>query len=119
MKGSAPELHLAATLLVSLLILLSLSSISSARPLNDFSHLPATTSNLALPSDRTVMPMPEKEEHVLGVLEIRGGGGKGAYYGPLIFNMPPKGKVTPSGPSKGTNNLNSGRASPKNGGGPL
>jgi hypothetical protein len=86
------HLHLAATL--SLLILLSLSSISSsARPLNDFSHLATTTSNLALPSDRTATP--EKEGHVSGV-----------YYGPLILNMLPKGKVTPSGPSKGTNNLN-------------
>ncbi|CAJ2641702.1 unnamed protein product [Trifolium pratense] len=93
------HLRLAATLL----ILLSLSSLSSARPLNDFSHLPAT-SNLALPSDRTAM-MPEKEGHVSGVLEIRGGG-KAAAYGPLILNMLPKGKVPPSGPSKGTNNLN-------------
>ncbi|WJX34517.1 hypothetical protein P8452_22624 [Trifolium repens] len=87
------HLHLAATLLVSLLILLSLSSISSARPLNDFSHLATTSSNLALPTDRTAMP--EKEGHVSGV-----------YYGPLILNMLPKGKITPSGPSKGTNNLN-------------
>ncbi|PNX57536.1 hypothetical protein L195_g058744, partial [Trifolium pratense] len=42
---------------------------------------------------------------VSGVLEIRGGG-KAAAYGPLILNMLPKGKVPPSGPSKGTNNLN-------------
>ncbi|KAL5075329.1 hypothetical protein RYX36_014313 [Vicia faba] len=86
--------HLAATLLLSLLILL-ISSSSFARPLNDFSQLSAT-SNLILPSNRVI---PEKRGHVLVV-----GGGK--VNRPLILNMLPKGPVAPSGPSKGINNLN-------------
>jgi hypothetical protein len=48
--------------------------------LNDFSHFPATTSNLALPTDRTAMP--EKEGHMSGV-----------YYGPLILICFLKGKL--------------------------
>lgn len=81
--------HLAARLLLIiylLIIMLSCSSIFAARPLND-------EIALALPSDNRV----EKEYRV-------GCGGK--YGGAFIFNMLPKGTVPPSGPSKGTNNLN-------------
>lgn len=97
--------HLAAFLFVSLL-LISSSTPSSSRPLN-----------LALPSDRVVAPPAEEEEptghvsacghkRVVGKLPLPGtrlGGGK---YGSLVLNMLPKGPVPPSGPSKGTNNLN-------------
>lgn len=90
------NLHLAA----ALLILLSLiSSSSSARPLNDFIQL-AEASSITLPSERA-MPA-EKEGHI----SVVRGRGAAKSYGPLILNMLPKGKVPPSGPSKGTNNLN-------------
>ncbi|KAL5075328.1 hypothetical protein RYX36_014312 [Vicia faba] len=91
--------YLAATLLLSLLILLISSSSSSARPLNDFSQL-AATSNLELPSDRVVVMRPEKKGHV----SVVACGGK--VHGPFILNMLPKGTVPPSAPSKRHNNIN-------------
>ncbi|KAG4392836.1 hypothetical protein AAZX31_04G202400 [Glycine max] len=73
--------HLAAMLLLVFLLLTSSTSTSAD---NNFAATEPSL-NLALPSDRRVA------------------GGK---YGPMILNMLPKGPVPPSGPSKGTNNLN-------------
>ncbi|KAJ1384721.1 hypothetical protein SESBI_42283 [Sesbania bispinosa] len=102
--------HLAAVLLLFLFVI---SPSSAARPFNIHFNLPSTepTLNLALPTDRVEQPAgghvsPCDHMRVAGKLPSPGmrlGGGK---YGPMILNMLPKGKVPPSGPSKGTNNLN-------------
>ncbi|KAG5148394.1 hypothetical protein JHK82_015275 [Glycine max] len=101
-----------------LLVFLFLTS-SSARPLNDennYFSLAATepSLNLALPSDRVVVPEEPAPRHVsgcghtrvAGMLALPGTRLAGGKYGPMILNMLPKGPVPPSGPSKGTNNLN-------------
>lgn len=114
--------HLAVVLLAFVLLMITSSA---SRPLNDFSsNLAATepTFNLALPTDGVVMPEEEKikEEpaaagHVSSpcdhhMMRLAGsstsGGRKYKGTGALILNMLPKGKIPPSGPSKGTNDLN-------------
>ncbi|KAG5223430.1 hypothetical protein IMY05_C0964000200 [Salix suchowensis] len=104
-----------------LLIVISVSAPSSARPLSAdlLQSLTATEPalNLALPmenmDDVFVNPAVEKDsEHVLPChTEIGEGSDIGSArlagkFGPMILNLLPKGTVPPSGPSKGTNSLN-------------
>ncbi|KAJ0100958.1 hypothetical protein Patl1_06733 [Pistacia atlantica] len=99
-------------------ILLSHSSLSSARPLHDFmlqnidSGEPAAAAaaySIALPSDKVNSSEEEDDanngensEKEISVSTPRISG----KYQPLVLNILPKGTVPPSGPSKGTNDVN-------------
>ncbi|KAG6602588.1 hypothetical protein SDJN03_07821, partial [Cucurbita argyrosperma subsp. sororia] len=74
---------------LALILSLSVSSSSSARLLRDLSLSPAALPDLKLdtPADHTTALAVE--------------------YGALLLGFLPKGGIPPSGPSKGTNNLNS------------
>lgn len=90
--------HQYAAVLLVFLFLLS-SSPSSARLLN----------NIALPSQEEPAGHVSPCDHmsvVAGKLPSPGMKVAGGKYGALILNMLPKGTVPPSGPSKGTNNIN-------------
>lgn len=100
-KPKANHRYLASMLLVFLLLI-----ISSARPLSD------PTVNLALPSDRVVLPETPGRVSTCAHMRVAGkqpfpvtrlAGGK---HVPLVLNMLPKGPVPPSAPSHGINNLN-------------
>ncbi|KAL9313773.1 hypothetical protein ACSQ67_019225 [Phaseolus vulgaris] len=112
-KPQANHLHLASILL--LFLLLTSSTPSSARPFTGsyFSLGPThATFNLALPSERLVLP--ETPGRVSACAHMRVAGKQpfpvtrlaGVKHKPLVLNMLPKGPVPPSGPSKGINNLN-------------
>ncbi|BFG22975.1 hypothetical protein CerSpe_092490 [Prunus speciosa] len=111
-----------AQMLCVLLVLLAVSTCSSARLLNDQLHhleLPKAQNkhNVFLPEN------PSHEEahhqHVFPCHTVntdqassshlpaapRFGAAAAAKYGPLVLNLLPKGPTPPSGPSKGTNNL--------------
>ncbi|WVZ19604.1 hypothetical protein V8G54_006926 [Vigna mungo] len=100
-KPKANHRYLASMLLVFLLLITS-----SARPLSD------PTVNLALPSDRVVLP--ETPGRVSTCTHMRVAGKQpfpvtklaGGKHVSLVLNMLPKGPVPPSAPSKGINNLN-------------
>ncbi|KAJ0047212.1 hypothetical protein Pint_06639 [Pistacia integerrima] len=115
-------------------ILLSHSSLSSARPLHDFmlqnidSGEPAAAAaafSIALPSDKVNSSEEENDANNGEVSKVPSHGKapetnmknseKGisvstprisGKYQPLVLNILPKGTVPPSGPSKGTNDVN-------------
>ncbi|XVF24320.1 hypothetical protein REPUB_Repub13aG0117600 [Reevesia pubescens] len=108
--------------LVFFLFIFTSSSLSSARLLHDFvsNGLPATddqpTLNLALPVhdfdkylEQVVDPKPC--DHMIPIKDSHGHVGTlrsprlAGKYGPMILNMLPKGPVTSSGPSKGTDDV--------------
>ncbi|BAT79013.1 hypothetical protein LR48_Vigan04g087400 [Vigna angularis] len=103
-KPKANHRYLASMLL--LFLLLTSSTSSSARPLSD------PTVNLALPSDRVVLPETPERVSTCAHMRVaekqpfpvtRLGGGK---HVALVLNMLPRGPVPPSAPSHGINNLN-------------
>ncbi|KAL6980821.1 hypothetical protein U1Q18_022460 [Sarracenia purpurea var. burkii] len=105
------------TILIIFLIIVSQSS-SSARPVNGFypdSSLPATEPrplNLALLGEHggalsaTTSEKDYSSDHRALPCDQMGSKTLGGRYGPLFLSMLPKGSVTPSGPSKGTDNVN-------------
>ncbi|KAK7353536.1 hypothetical protein VNO80_18985 [Phaseolus coccineus] len=113
-KPQANHRHLASIPLL-LFLLLTSSTSSSARPFTDsYFSLAAThnTLNLALPSERLVLP--DTPGRVSACAHMRVAGKQpfpvsrvaAVKHTQLVLNMLPKGPVPPSGPSKGINNLN-------------
>lgn len=99
--------HHFASLLLLLLLLMTSSSFTSARLLNDFKVTPAepTVNDLALPTAGAVLPC--HMDHVAAAGKGTPAKRLAGKYGPLVLNMLPKGgHIPPSGPSKGTNNVN-------------
>ncbi|KAL6131703.1 hypothetical protein ACLB2K_070077 [Fragaria x ananassa] len=101
---------MAAQLQILLFVFLVLSSSASARLLNNVGNVLQKPSVLVLPCHTHDGEGNSNQE--TGVTGFRasatprfGAAAKNRKYGPLVLNMLPKGRTTPSGPSKGTNSI--------------
>ncbi|KAM1020360.1 hypothetical protein ACFX13_042337 [Malus domestica] len=99
---------MAKLLLLLLLVVFAsvLTSSASARLLNG--HLTLLLENPSESQKQQVLPCHTNDSNIqASAAETpRFGAAAAAKYGPLILNLLPKGTKPPSGPSKGTNDLN-------------
>lgn len=103
-----------------LLILLAAPQFSTSRPINGFhsANIPAMEPGLNIALPKEILHIPPLESDPLNVspcnlaspVSTKSSASSKAEleekYKPLLLNLLPRGKVPPSGPSKGTNNHN-------------